>query len=516
MKYSTAAFLFLVMFCFYHTAFSNDRNELAKIFRKSVDYAPKDTYEDYLSSRSTEPLFLSERRVFYPAPNTRKSSSISKIFVITESVLYAQVESYVLRYINDIQNVYGCTIVSQQVSSSATAENLKNLIISEYEEGILSGTVLIGDLPAAWFEIQNDFDYYGYAEFPCDLFLMDLNGTWTDTNGNGKYNSHTGNVSPEIFVGRISTANMGNFMQEVQGMKDYLDKNHDFWTGTTSLNLQKGLTYTDYDWQTYSYFLHDLQYLYGSNYQALTPNNLPAFGKTDYINRLNNEVYEFVQLSCHSSWTLHRMYGSNPNTYEQIYNDEIYNIPPKAIAYNLFCCSGVRWTNTGSDGFLGGAYVYHSGSKTLASVGSTKTGSMLGFSYFYSHLFNEKAIGMALKNWWIDYVGPTHDFDELCWFYGMSIIGDPLTNPLYLAPETPLPPEYVIVSFSDGNINLTWDKVWDCSFYAIYSSDNPYSAFPDDWIIEDDNVTTESWTDTNVSSSKKFYIVTAVRAKAMH
>ena len=297
---------------------------------------------------------------------------------------------------------------------------------------------------------------------------------------------------------------------ELQGMMDYLDKNHNYWTGLTAINLQKGLTYTDKDWADYNDFLYDIQYLY-TNYDAVTAYNSYC-NKTDYLNRLSGGVYEFVQLSCHSSWEKHYMYGTSAN-YTLIYTNEIFNLPPKAIAYNLFCCSGVRWTNTDTDGFLGGAYVYHTGSKAMASVGSTKTGSMLGFSDFYISLSNDGAIGQALKNWWLSYVGSTHDFDETCWFYGMSIIGDPLTDPMYDAPFVIVPPDNINIARSGTDAVVSWNAVQGAASYSVYSSADPAAMFPSGWTLSANGISVTNWTDVNPGISKKFYKVTSVFTK---
>ncbi len=52
---------------------------------------------------------------------------------------------------------------------------------------ILHLKVLIGNLPVPWFQLIDDWNSNGrrgpdkhYEEFPCDLFLMDLDGTWLE------------------------------------------------------------------------------------------------------------------------------------------------------------------------------------------------------------------------------------------------------------------------------------------------------------------------------------------------
>ncbi len=143
------------------------------------------------------------------------------------------------------------------------------------------------------------------------------------------------------------------------------------------------------------------------------------------MSRLSNDRYEFIQLACHSSYQHHAMSGGS------IYANEIFNNGSEAIGYNLFCCSGCRWTSvssTSTRGFLGGAYIYNSNNSGLVVVGSTKTGSMLDFDQFYEPLGDGDSFGEALVEWWIDACGTSHSSTEVYWHYGMSIIGDPMVN----------------------------------------------------------------------------------------
>ena len=173
---------------------------------------------------------------------------------------------------------------------------------------------------------------------------------------------------------------------------------------------------------------------------------------------MDNSRYEFIQLSSHSSYYHHALSG------EVIYAEEIFLVPPKSIGYNLFCCSACRWTSvspSSTHGFLGGGYVYNSSQSALVAVGSTKTGSMLGFEHFYKPLGNHDSIGIALKKWWQDYVGSSHSESEIYWFYGMSIIGDPMINFFRIPPSTPCQNNgSIIYNTATGKFNFCEDGVW--------------------------------------------------------
>jgi hypothetical protein len=63
-------------------------------------------------------------------------------------------------------------------------------------------------------------------------------------------------------------------------------------------------------------------------------------------------------------------------------------------------------------------------------MGSTKTGSMLDFYHYYYPLSQEKTLGMGFKEWF-DYITFNNNvtFNELCWHYGMTLLGDPFLKP---------------------------------------------------------------------------------------
>lgn len=399
-----------------------DYEGLAKLFDVDVQLM-EDTeisYDNFMLARASGSFTHS--RVFSLARNPDIYMGASKILIIVNSSIYDKVKDRIERYASDINYAYNCDIIMESVSGGDHAD-IKNLITS-YKTN-LDGVVFIGDITPAWFEIDSDHNKYGYKRWPCDLYYMDLNGAWNDNDGNGIFDSNTGHVQPEIFVGRISTANMGSFLSEKEGLERYLDKNHNFWQGISAVNKKFALSYVDKDWASSSCFQTDINYLYGGSYYDAIAFGNSAFGKADYLSRLSNDRYEFIQLACHSSTNYLSMSGGG------ISSSEIYNNGTEAIGYNLFCCSACNWTTvtpSSTAGFLGGAYVYNSNTSSLVAVGSTKTGSMLQFDKFYTPLGQGKTIGESLKLWWINANGPSHSSTIVSWHYGMTIIGDPMIN----------------------------------------------------------------------------------------
>lgn len=345
---------------------------------------------------------------------------IEKILIIVKNNVYSSMPSYVIRYAHDIHNAYGCTVDIVSVSGE-TAPQIRSLIQAYSTD--LNGVVLIGDIIPAFY-------YHGTAPtweeetFPCDLFFMDIDGTWQLMNdGSGIYDGHTGNVAPEIFVGRINTATMGR--NEIPELKWYFDKNHQFYMGQKVLNKQRAATFTYSDWDDVI-FRTSVSPLYGSNYYDAVHGS--AFNKANYCTYLQDTDYEFIQLACHSSSIHHNFKTTLDNI---LYQDKIDSLYTKQIGYNLFCCHACDWTDYDTKPCLGESYLYgmNNNSSTLALVGSTKTGGMLmGMVSFYTPLGNGKCIGYSFKNWWVVYCGPTHTGEQKRWYYGMVILGDPLID----------------------------------------------------------------------------------------
>ena len=155
---------------------------------------PVGTYKDYISSRENKPYFIQK------ILGSQEKTNSPLVIVFVEDDLVSDLTDELTLYTETLGTA-GYQSVIYQVSG-VTPEDLKDIIINYWQsEYNVTGTVLIGDLPTEWFHHENDF--YGPSEFPCDLFLMDLDGTWTDTDSDGMYDSHTdgsGDTAPEIYV----------------------------------------------------------------------------------------------------------------------------------------------------------------------------------------------------------------------------------------------------------------------------------------------------------------------------
>jgi AAA15 family ATPase/GTPase len=226
-KISPAAKDMISVNCLKNTSFFVARNQVnvslpiidaAKDWMKNHKLADNQTFkEDDELLKNMDDYFVqtSDYRI-----NTKSSYTCSfsyeikgsnnKYLLIVDSYVYDGARGQIIRYATDINNALNYTVIIYVVSNEDHTD-VKDLLI--YERENLVGATFIGDIDEALFEMYEGEEYSSWL---CDLYFMDLDGVWSDTDGNGIYDSHTGDVKPEIIIGRISAKNTsGNTSQNL-------------------------------------------------------------------------------------------------------------------------------------------------------------------------------------------------------------------------------------------------------------------------------------------------------------
>ncbi len=338
----------------------------------------------------------------------------NKVLVLVNEGLRPSIEVNLARYVADIAGQGWDLEVFE--TGGGTPETLKAFIL-DHSAG-LAAVVFFGRMPTPWYESDE--------EFPFDYFYMELDGLWIDADEDGMYDAleaGDGDQGPEIFVAHID-ASMMTWWDEADSVNRYLDKDHAFWSGAITCT-DYGLTYTEDDWASGADICTAMRYGYPAYHEIRAPET----HRDDYVlNRLTEPAYEFIQLACHSWSGGHGFTRGGTCSSWRVANTE-----PEALFYNLFCCSALRWVE---DNHLGGAYIFNPGTTSLATVGSTKSGSMLNFEWFYEPWGSGVSLGESLQVWF-EKVAPFEQW-EIDWHMGMSITGDPFlkrTNPSPVKPQ---------------------------------------------------------------------------------
>ncbi|MCD4708517.1 MAG: T9SS type A sorting domain-containing protein [Candidatus Sabulitectum sp.] len=305
----------------------------------------------------------------------------------------------------------GWNVIVQNMSGG-TAVDLKGLLLSTPD---IDGAIFIGFLPCAWYEE----DYWAPEEFPCELYFMDLDGIWTDADSDGLFDSHTGDVAPEIWLGRID-AHAAEFGSETQMLSQYFQKNHLYRTGSLT-PPSRALTFIDDDWSYYSDC--GLNSIYGAS-NVTVVNSETQTTAENYLSRLA-EGYEFIHLMAHSCPWGHT-FKVPTGMAGTVMAPEIAQVNPNTAFLQLFSCSNARWVETGC---LGNWYLFGTDMGLMIS-GAAKTGSMLDFEYFYNPVGTGSTFGEAFRNWWEYEAQGGFSSSERAWFYGNALLGDPTLKPV--------------------------------------------------------------------------------------
>jgi hypothetical protein len=372
--------------------------------------------------------------VVLPAPSTSLHGDKGLIALVVAQDLQSELSADFSQYISDLQ-ARGYRVEQSIYSTAGTVEELRQYFNEKLPYGLV-GAVLVGELPAAWFQMiddwndngQIDYDEYSrdyYEEFPCDLFLSDLDGTWHDdsvaaglmnpmvSGSDGIYDSHTGNRAAEIWLSRIDASQI-TFLNKTTLYHTYFDRIHDYREAGLVLP-SKGLFYIDQDWR--ESFTESEMYRVCKEYEEVRDTMITD--AADYEGRIKEEGL-YLTVCVHSSPEAHYFHKANSPDPQMLYNWKISYLGPKYGFYNLFACSNCRWVEQNCMGSL-----YQFSGSGLASLGTTKTGSMLFFSEFNTPLSAGLSWGQAFKQWtdfWIANHGHSKAFRS--WFMGMCILGD--------------------------------------------------------------------------------------------
>jgi hypothetical protein len=138
---------------------------------------------------------------------------------------------------------------------SATPPQLRGFIQNVYTTapGGLTAVYLLGKLPYAQ---SGSMAPDGHSAHPqhADVFYADMDGTWSDSDGDGVYSDNyvPGNRLAEVQLGRVDMAGMGAWpINEEQLLRLYLHKSHAFRTGLLEVP-RTGIYasgYCDVEWQ---------------------------------------------------------------------------------------------------------------------------------------------------------------------------------------------------------------------------------------------------------------------------
>ena len=383
-------------------------------------------------ARQPPPKPLWVRPIYRSKTRDANALTGSTVLMLVNPAIYPGISDAVEQWLTDIEGE-GWTVILQEATFPDPAALRTHLA------GVsgLDGLILAGDFPVAWYEIDNDD---GHKEFPFDVYYMDLNGIWGDADADGILDSHSSDVAPEIWVGRLTASPLTYGGSEVDLLNNYFAKNHAYRTGDLKLP-QRGLVYVDDPWSPANGLSQSFEQVYP---EVIVVNDPDTTRATDYARHLA-DYYAWVYVLAHSTVKSHNFtYHVDGVAYgESIASLDIYYLDPHAFFYNLFACTAGRFIE---NDYLAGWYTFGD-TYGLAVIASTKGGGMVrGYDLFHGPLGQGKPLGQAYLDWFA-----VEGIADIGWHYGLTIIGDPTLTAITAEP-TFNPPTGLQISGPAGGI----------------------------------------------------------------
>jgi hypothetical protein len=351
-------------------------------------------------------------------PETREKPLVC---ILVNSTIYAEIESSLNQYAVDVENSgFKVKITETDQLLDGTPEGIRSYL-QENRLHNLQGCLLVGDVPGPLFEI-------GVQQFPIDLYYMDLDGLWADSDDDMIYDGHFGDVAPEIWIGRLKVPDSAG--DEASLINDYFEKNHRYRIGTLTLPWWRSLLYID-DTGTNTNTVDEAESSLSKIYSDIIfVKDRATTNSTDYKNRLRDPLgYQWMYLMCHGTHNNHT-FMVPPDELETsegswfqwdgtVYSSDYRSINPRIFFYHFVVCSAAKYSEAE---YLAGSAVFENDYGLLA-VGSTETIFTLPVSDFYESLSEGKCIGEAFHEW----SAQLHEKPDFLQsqFYGLTLIGDP-------------------------------------------------------------------------------------------
>lgn len=361
--------------------------------------------------------------------------SANTIGIIVNKDLYPSIKEALDIYISDCKTIEKKNIwLNTTFTATSDKIVLKDSLKAHYASDNLEGAIFFGDLPICRYTNVNDFS--GSATFPCDLFYMDMNGAWTPETAP---TSHSGDKKPEIWVSRLTASVLTKNANktEPQIVNAYLARVAKRMCGQDNQPRNYVIAGMAWEWPgLQGENIGDLDYetsaitTYKSSADNATSNNACGDGWEKEI--VAGREYGYVY--SHSGPTSHSIGFSIT---------DIYSKQTNCRFYNCYACSNGKYDAANMVG------AYATDDNGLIAIGSSKTGSMLGYKSYNQALGKTRtSFGEAFKIWFT-----TQGLSDIKWYYGMNLQG---VGTLHLQPygTTAINPDPV-KTVRQGSLNVT-------------------------------------------------------------
>lgn len=458
-----------------------------------------------------------------PAPET-----FPKVLILCDQKTYDGLSSQLSRLEDDLlqEGWYVVTKVAPRAEKfdSGAVKAVKQMIKDEYlkDSKSLKTVFLLGRIPVPYSgRITPDGHVVGSGNhtgaWAADVYYAEMNEIWTDNiiNDTTGARAETRNVpydgkfdnsyitASEVEIGRVDLYNMPAFkMNELQLLKQYLDRDHNYRTGNLNINA-RGILEDNFAPAGFTYYEAPASSTW-KNFGTLVGAENVTPGRL--LDKISNESYMFVYGCAGSGYT---------NCGNIISTDTLSKKGINTIFMMLFGSFFGDWDN--SNNLL---------RAPLAATPGSLTNAWCARPHWYLHHMGlGETIGYAAKLsqsnyntyepfYWYEFMGNSFAYPSGYAFrfsqhpnqmVHVALMGDP-TLRLY-HPDVPPAKNISIVQPPGKSIEIKWDRSDDVNAtYNIFRAterSGPYTK------INDTPLTTTFFTDSNLYEGSLYYIVKA-------
>ncbi|TFG24351.1 MAG: hypothetical protein EU529_04615 [Promethearchaeota archaeon] len=363
-------------------------------------------------------------------------TSNPRVNIYVNSTLYSSIKTDVDKY---VQNATSQGFVIKVINwSIPDVDTLKLNITNEYGNNSISGVILIGKMPYAMGRYQETYSVPPFSKnfvCPIDMYLMDLDGNWTDFSGDNVYDfdpnlpfklehgNGTGDWGPEIWLARIDPYSISYAgFNYINSIKDFFKRTRELRNGTL-VRPHKAMLYIDDDWSTWTTEWAGAFTAYTGTQRVVHSNNALT-NSTNYMNNLTQICYELVHPLVHSYPEKHAFGPAGPPSGTQgflRYQDIISN-NTTPLFYMMYACTIFNHTIKNN---IASHYLFTGGS-TITVVASSRSGGVDLYEPYYDALKQGKTFGEGFYTWLQN--PEIEELNKEPNYYGMTILGDPFAT----------------------------------------------------------------------------------------
>jgi hypothetical protein len=402
------------------------------------------------------------------------------IHLVVEQRLMEPLAASITQLTTDLQAEGYEVTIDGALAADASPQTIRSELQQRWRDTRhLRGAILIGELGAPLYNVVPQQGDPYWHDHLVDLYYMDLDGAWSDSDGNGVLDTHRAfggglpmralswlaarlplgldRRAPEIWVSRIRAGTLEPLGDELALYRDYFARNHAYRTGGQASAPKRaflsaaGARFSTSGWGARPRQLYDDVEIQECTTPAAEPLRrllqdprgwaLGIVGSFSGPQVHKFHVYEgggFDEewFDTREGHRLIAQYSLLEHTPWDVTSREIAKLAPHVLFYQILSSETGRHDQTG---YLGGAYLFFGWG--LAVIAGTQHSGAVGVPMLYDELEQGLAIGDAWRDaltWSIRNSGPSLEFQ---WCDRTE-------------PYDPAPDVYKAVLLGDGTLHL--------------------------------------------------------------